>query len=79
MAKKKKIADFETATERLEEIVEIIDCGELPLHETVNLYKEGVELATFCAEGLQKAEQEVMELRKTADAAFELVMFDDEL
>jgi len=77
MPKKVKIANFETAAERLEEIVDIIDGGELPLHETVSLYKEGVELATFCAEGLQKAEQEVMELRKTADGVFELIKFDD--
>lgn len=77
MPKKKKVADFETAAERLEEIVDIIDGGELPLHETVSLYKEGVELAAFCAEGLQKAEQEVMELRKAVDGTFALLKFDE--
>ena len=77
MPKKKKTDNFETAAARLEEIVDIIDSGELPLHETINLYKEGIELASFCAEDLQKAEQEVLELRKTADGVFELIKFDE--
>ena len=74
--KMKKPYSFETAAERLEEIIDIIDTGELSLHETVSLYKEGMELAAFCAEGISNAEQEVLELRKTVGGVFELVKFE---
>jgi len=77
MPKKKKINDFEAAIERLEQIVDNIDQGELPLQEAISLYKEGIELAAFCAENLQKAEQEVFELRKATDGIFELVKFNE--
>lgn len=45
MAKKTKT--FEEALSRLEEIVTLMEKGELSLDDTVKLYKEGVELASF--------------------------------
>jgi exodeoxyribonuclease VII small subunit len=74
--KSKKQIDFESAAERLEAIIGKIDGGGVPLHDTLTLYKEGVELAAQCAETLQKAEQRVLELRKTADGVFETVCFE---
>lgn len=53
MAKKTKT--FEEALSRLEEIVTLMEKGELSLDDTVKLYKEGVELASFCGGKLTDA------------------------
>ena len=63
MAKKTK--SFEDALSRLEEIVNIMEEGELSLDDTVKLYKEGVELASLCGGKLTDAKQQVTML--TAD------------
>ena len=57
MAKKTKT--FEEALSRLEEIVTLMEKGELSLDDTVKLYKEGVELASFCGGKLTDAKQQV--------------------
>ena len=74
MAAKKR--GFEEALARLEEIAETMEKEETGLEESVKLYKEGVELSAFCAEKLTKAQQEVTELKKTADGIFKTEPFD---
>lgn len=69
MAKKKQ--SFEEALERLEEIVRNMEAGELTLDDTVKLYKEGVELASFCGEKLNDAVQQVNILSTTLDGQLE--------
>ena len=46
MAAKK--ATFEDNMKRLEEIVEALESGNLPLEDTVKLYKEGMTLSAQC-------------------------------
>ena len=65
MAKKNK--SFEDALSRLEEIVNIIEEGELSLDDTVKLYKEGVELASLCGGKLTDAKQQVTMLSADLD------------
>lgn len=50
---------FERAMERLEEIVRLLEGGELPLDETVRLYEEGMRLIAFCRRKLDEAEKRV--------------------
>ncbi len=50
---------FEQRLERLREIVERLERGELPLEEGVALYKEGLELAKGCGKQLENARHEV--------------------
>lgn len=69
MAKKKQ--SFEEALERLEEIVHEMEAGELSLDDTVKLYKEGVELASFCGVKLNDALQKVTILSTTLDGQIE--------
>lgn len=69
MAKKKQ--SFEEALERLEEIVRNMEAGELTLDDTVKLYKEGVELASFCGRKLNDAVQQVNILSTTLDGQLE--------
>lgn len=67
VAKKKS---FEEALNRLEEIAEQMEDNETGLENSVKLYKEGVELSVYCSEILNKAEQQVMELKESADGVF---------
>ncbi len=69
MAKKKQ--SFEEALERLEEIVHKMEAGELSLDDTVKLYKEGVELASFCGGKLNDALQQVTILSTSLDGQLE--------
>jgi exodeoxyribonuclease VII small subunit len=48
---------FEEALRRLEEIVQLLERGEMPLEEALGLFAEGVELAHACHGMLDSAEQ----------------------
>lgn len=51
-----KQPSFEEALARLEEIVERLDDGNLPLAQSLDLFKEGTKLAKQCREYLTQAE-----------------------
>lgn len=74
MAKKTKT--FEEALSRLEEIVTLMEKGELSLDDTVKLYKEGVELASFCRGKLTDAKQQVTILSAGLDGQLSEKPFD---
>ncbi len=50
---------FEQAMARLEEIVRLLESGELPLDETIRLYEEGQRLRQFCEQKLNEAEKRI--------------------
>ncbi|HCW80482.1 MAG TPA: exodeoxyribonuclease VII small subunit [Ruminococcaceae bacterium] len=50
---------FESALERLNEIVEQLESGEKPLDESLKLFEEGSALASFCYKKLSVAEQKI--------------------
>ncbi|WP_317367250.1 exodeoxyribonuclease VII small subunit [uncultured Tyzzerella sp.] len=74
MAKKK---DFESSLKRLEEISNQMEKNETTLEKSLNLYKEGVEEAMFCASFLKDMEQEVSILQKDANGIFKTNPFYD--
>lgn len=74
MAKKK--ITFEQAMQRLEEIVEILETEETSLEKSVDLYKEGMELAEFCQTKITKAETEVVLLQKNISGEIEQTHFE---
>jgi exodeoxyribonuclease VII small subunit len=47
---------YEEAIERLTDIVQRLEAGELSLEESLKLFEEGVGLARFCAGKLDAAE-----------------------
>ena len=51
--------NFEQAMQRLEEIVEQMESGELPLEELIVRYEEGMKLVKVCQERLASAEQRI--------------------
>lgn len=50
---------FEDAIKRLETVVELLEEGETPLEETIELYQEGVLLARHCDYKLTQVEQKI--------------------
>ena len=58
---------FEDALARLEELVERLEEGDVPLEESLGAYKEGTELVKQCLARLGKAETLIKELSETAD------------
>jgi exodeoxyribonuclease VII small subunit len=53
---------YEQAMDRLEEIVEQIESGELGLEESMRAYEEGQGLIARCRAVLAQAEQRIVEL-----------------
>ncbi len=57
---------FENALEQLEEIVQRLEKGELPLEESLKLYEDGIRLSRFCHAKLEEAEGKIELLMKDA-------------
>jgi len=64
MAKDAKEMKFETALDKLEEIVRKLEQGDLPLDDSLKLFEEGVGLARFCGTKLDAAERRIEILMK---------------
>ena len=55
----KKIISFESALDRLEEIVDLLESGENPLEKSLELFEEGVSLVKLCNKKLESVEGSV--------------------
>jgi exodeoxyribonuclease VII small subunit len=58
--------DFETAMRDLEQLVERLEHGEMPLEESLAAFERGVMLTRACQTALKEAEQKVEILLKKA-------------
>ena len=54
-----KTTNFEDSLKRLEEIVEILEKGDIPLEESLKLFEEGLKLSKKCNEKLSKVEDKI--------------------
>jgi len=65
-------ADFELAMRDLEELVERLEQGDLPLEESLAAFERGVMLTRACQTALKEAEQKVeILLKKAGESAVE--------
>ena len=46
----------------LEEVVQKLETGDVPLEDAITLYKKGMELSAFCHEKLQDAEKQLISI-----------------
>lgn len=60
---------YEAALIRLQEIADLLENGETPLEEAVQLFEEGSKLSAFCYQLLRKAEQKVVQLTQGEEQA----------
>lgn len=61
-----KAPTFEEALQQLEQIVQKLEKGELPLEESLKLYEEGIRLSRLCHGKLEEAEGKIEMLMKDA-------------
>ena len=57
---------FEAALKQLEEIVQRLEKGELPLEDSLKLYEDGIRLSRLCHGKLEEAEGRIEVLLKDA-------------
>jgi exodeoxyribonuclease VII small subunit len=60
---------FEEAQRELEQIVQRLESGDVPLDEALKLWERGEELYRFCKKRLDAAEGTIEELAHRAEAA----------
>lgn len=65
--KKLQIQDFEQSMRELEELVERLEQGDLPLEEALKQFERGVALTRACQSALKAAEQKVEILMKASN------------
>ena len=63
---------FEQSLKRLEEIVEMLEGGNVSLDDAMKMYEEGVQLSKKCLEKLSQAELKLKRLSKDIQGNFEL-------
>lgn len=73
----KKSQSFEQAMNRLEEISQLLESGDIQLEETTKLYEEGIKLIEFCQGKLTEAEKKVQKLTRTSEGEFKTTSLDD--
>jgi exodeoxyribonuclease VII small subunit len=72
----KKIS-FEDAMTKLEQIVDKLEEGDVPLEEAIIFYKEGMELSKLCHDKLKSVEEQLTQII-TEDGRTESFSIDEE-
>jgi exodeoxyribonuclease VII small subunit len=72
-SKKENKQTFEQSLKRLEEIVEQLEQGDVPLDDALKMYEEGIELSKACVEKLTQAELHLKKLAKDMQGNFQLM------
>lgn len=67
---------FEDAYARLEAAVSALQDGQMPLERALQYYEEGMRLAQYCNELLQRAELRVQQLSTDSQGMIELQPLD---
>ena len=70
--KKSNKSSIEYSIKRLEEIVDLMEQGDVTLDEAIDLYEEGIRISKECAEKLKNAELRIKKLTKDLDGQFRL-------
>ena len=70
--------DFERSLEQLEQLVERLEQGDLPLEEALAAFERGVKLTRECQTALRAAEQKVEILLREAGPDGEPVPLEDD-
>jgi exodeoxyribonuclease VII small subunit len=69
---------FEEALVRLEEIVRMLERGEMGLEESLKAFEEGIMLSRFCMRVLSEAERKVEMLISDESGDMRIIPFETE-
>jgi len=67
---------FEASLQRLEEIVQRLESGDMALEESLRVFEEGMKLIAFCSQKLEEAEKKVTLLTSRQEGGVDEVPFD---
>jgi exodeoxyribonuclease VII small subunit len=73
MAKK----TIEQAIKQLEQIVQDLESGDMPLEKAIKKFEEGVQLSKFCSQKLDETEKRITILMQNSDGKIAEVPFPD--
>lgn len=68
-----RLGNFESSLKRLEEIVENLEQGNIPLDQAMRMYEEGIQLSKECLKKLNQTEIKLKKLAKNLDGNFTLI------
>jgi len=71
MAKK----TFEQAIKQLEQVVQDLESGDMPLEKAIKTFEEGIQLSKFCSEKLDETEKRITILMQGSDGELAEVPF----
>jgi exodeoxyribonuclease VII small subunit len=63
MAKK----TFEMAMKQLEQIVQELEAGDMPLEKAIKEFEEGIKVSKYCSEKLDESEKRITLLMRDSD------------
>jgi exodeoxyribonuclease VII small subunit len=63
MAKK----TFEMAMKQLEQIVQDLETGDMPLEKAIKKFEEGIKISKYCSEKLDESEKRITLLMRESD------------
>ena len=63
MAKK----TFEMAMKQLEQIVQELESGDMPLEKAIKKFEEGIKVSKYCSEKLDESEKRITLLMRDSD------------
>lgn len=63
MAKK----TFEIAMKQLEQIVQDLETGDMPLEKAIKKFEEGIQISKYCSEKLDASEKKITLLMRDSD------------
>ncbi|SES82702.1 Exodeoxyribonuclease VII small subunit [Oceanobacillus limi] len=62
MSEEKKEVSFEEAMQQLEEIVEKLEQGDVPLEKAISYYQEGMNLSKICSDKLSDVQEKMVQI-----------------
>ena len=77
MTRKTRIPDFEKSLRELEQLVEKLEQGDLPLDDALKAFERGVALTRGCQSALQQAQSRV-EILSQRNGTAEIEPFEDD-
>jgi exodeoxyribonuclease VII small subunit len=58
---------FEMAMKQLEQIVQDLENGDLPLEKAIKKFEEGIKISKYCSEKLDESEKRITLLMRDSD------------
>lgn len=58
---------FEMAMKQLEQIVQDLETGDMPLEKAIKKFEEGIKISKYCSEKLDESEKRITLLMRDSD------------